>query len=326
MDGSKLLELDLLDLLACPDCRGELEPPKPKSRASELRCVSCERRFPDSSSGPQLFPSETMTGERWTAWREKQELGKEEYENPDVVETEHFDSIAAKFGRFARPHGVILDVGCGIDGVPTYAREAAETNTFIGLDPLDGADGRDFAFVQGIGEQLPFKDAVFEYALSATCLDHAADPKQVLAELRRVLKPDGTLAVWIGVVDDRYFDTMHGQPLSSVLVDPITRARVGELVRKRQFHALAAGAWHVLVEVPFKRVLTRIRRNVDRQRLTAEVFAERMRYHFEFFREPEVIALLQQSGYSVVRKHLIKDAAHGNSLFVLARPVAGAAA
>lgn len=49
------------------------------------------------------------------------------------------------------------------------------------------------AVVDGRAEELPFEEASFDAAVSAFALCTVADPAAALAELRRVLVPDGTL-------------------------------------------------------------------------------------------------------------------------------------
>jgi ubiquinone/menaquinone biosynthesis C-methylase UbiE len=47
--------------------------------------------------------------------------------------------------------------------------------------------------VSGTGESLPFPDESFDIVYSANVLEHTADPKRVLTEAMRVLKPGGLL-------------------------------------------------------------------------------------------------------------------------------------
>jgi SAM-dependent methyltransferase len=49
--------------------------------------------------------------------------------------------------------------------------------------------------VRGIAEQLPFGDRLFERVLCESALDHVADPRRAIAEMARVLKPDGQLVI-----------------------------------------------------------------------------------------------------------------------------------
>ena len=51
------------------------------------------------------------------------------------------------------------------------------------------------SFVQGEAEHLPFADASFDCVMSRLAFHHFADPKVVIAEMRRVLKPGGRLVI-----------------------------------------------------------------------------------------------------------------------------------
>ncbi|HVS27999.1 MAG TPA: class I SAM-dependent methyltransferase [Solirubrobacteraceae bacterium] len=53
--------------------------------------------------------------------------------------------------------------------------------------------GRNAEVVRAPAERLPFADDSFDYAVSTLVLCTVSDPDRALAELRRVLKPDGRL-------------------------------------------------------------------------------------------------------------------------------------
>jgi len=53
--------------------------------------------------------------------------------------------------------------------------------------------------VKGIAEALPFPDHSFDYALAVTTLCFVHSPAQMLAEARRVLRPNGALI--LGCID-----------------------------------------------------------------------------------------------------------------------------
>jgi ubiquinone/menaquinone biosynthesis C-methylase UbiE len=63
-----------------------------------------------------------------------------------------------------------------------------------GYLPGDGRD-RSCFFVVGNGMQLPFAAASFDKIICSEVLEHVADYPTMLAEIRRVLKPGGLLAV-----------------------------------------------------------------------------------------------------------------------------------
>ena len=93
--------------------------------------------------------------------------------------------------------GLGLEIGVGT------GRFAAPLGVKFGVDPskamLAYAIKRGIFGVQGIAEALPFKDAVFDYGLVVTTICFVDDPKAMLTEARRILKPGAPLV--IGFVD-----------------------------------------------------------------------------------------------------------------------------
>jgi ubiquinone/menaquinone biosynthesis C-methylase UbiE len=99
------------------------------------------------------------------------------------------------------PTDRLLDVGSG-DGYWTirFAKHVAEA---VGLEPsgdlvqhsqnLHGAPN--VRYEEGFGESLPFPDATFDKVVSVSSVEHFRDPALGLAEMYRVLKPGGRLAI-----------------------------------------------------------------------------------------------------------------------------------
>jgi SAM-dependent methyltransferase len=115
--------------------------------------------------------------------------------------------VTVAFGWFARLKGLVLDVGCGPQRQPSYAREI--DGTLVGIDPLRGEERREFEFVQGVGEYLPFREAVFDRVLFATTLDHMLSPQRALLEASRVTNSSGEIVVWCG--DERTKPAFTGE-------------------------------------------------------------------------------------------------------------------
>jgi ubiquinone/menaquinone biosynthesis C-methylase UbiE len=91
--------------------------------------------------------------------------------------------------------GRVLDLGCGTGrNLPLL-----EGGRSVGLDPsfasLRRARRRSpgTVLVQGSAEALPFRDGVFDTVVSGLVLCSVPDPARGLAEVRRVLRPEGTL-------------------------------------------------------------------------------------------------------------------------------------
>jgi len=93
--------------------------------------------------------------------------------------------------------GLGLEIGVGT------GRFAAPLGVRVGVEPskamLTYAIERGISGIQGIAEALSFKDAVFDYGLVVTTICFVDDPKAMLNEAYRVLKPGAPLV--IGFVD-----------------------------------------------------------------------------------------------------------------------------
>lgn len=104
------------------------------------------------------------------------------------------------------PEAHVLDVGCGVGG---SARLLAATYgcrvTGIDLSPAAVAAATTLSERTGLGERtrfleadalaLPFPDATFDHAWTQHAAMNIADRARLYAELRRVLKPGGRLAI-----------------------------------------------------------------------------------------------------------------------------------
>jgi SAM-dependent methyltransferase len=98
------------------------------------------------------------------------------------------------------PGDVVLDVAAGTGHVSR--RLAPKVRIVVALDATRAMleQGRAQApdnvlFVQGDAERLPFLDDSFDVVVTRFAVHHFEDPAVQLAEMRRVLKPGGHLAV-----------------------------------------------------------------------------------------------------------------------------------
>jgi SAM-dependent methyltransferase len=94
----------------------------------------------------------------------------------------------------------VLDIGCGPVGLIHFLDNAAER---IRIDPLllqyeSRMPLRDPQLsLAGLGESLPLASDSVDIAICFNALDHMQDPGAALAEIRRVLRPEGTLLLMI---------------------------------------------------------------------------------------------------------------------------------
>jgi SAM-dependent methyltransferase len=86
------------------------------------------------------------------------------------------------------PTGRVLDLGCGVGH--SYAELAPRETVGVDLDPHALA-GQDRETHVADMRRLPFGPATFASVLSVQSIEHVPDPESVLAEVARVLTPDG---------------------------------------------------------------------------------------------------------------------------------------
>jgi SAM-dependent methyltransferase len=116
-----------------------------------------------------------------------------------------FDGIAADVAGAAPRGARVLEVGSGPGHLSIrLAQQHGLDVTGLDLDPAMVEHARANAaradakptFVAGDVASLPFPDGSFDLVVSTMSMHHWADPEQGLAEIGRVLRPDGKTLVW----------------------------------------------------------------------------------------------------------------------------------
>ncbi|MCE5282425.1 MAG: class I SAM-dependent methyltransferase [Deltaproteobacteria bacterium] len=101
----------------------------------------------------------------------------------------------------------VLEVGCGFGLFVFVTRRDYGCDT-VGIEPAERGFDTSYALarqiaaeygmpaeavINGKGEKIPFPDGTFDIVFSSTVLEHTEDPRAVLRESLRVLKPGGFL-------------------------------------------------------------------------------------------------------------------------------------
>lgn len=120
-----------------------------------------------------------------------------------------------------RPGQIVVDVGCGTGAAARYAAAAlGPAGRVIGVDVNRGmievarsrppAQGAPIEWYQESAYQLPFPDQTADVVMCAQTLQFLTDRHQALAEMRRILRPGGRLAVslWRPLDENPYFQAL----------------------------------------------------------------------------------------------------------------------
>src|SRR3954447_21739146 len=196
---------ELADRLVCPDTgaalrlaagsvgddgqvqQGRLEPPSGRS----YPIVEGIPRFVAIESYASTF------GVQWRRWATTQL----DSINGTRIFRKRFERY---FGDPARLEGLsVLDAGCGagafLDVVAPYAERLVGVDLSRSVEPAF-ASMRAYTnvdVVQGDLAKLPFPDGAFDYVFCIGVLQHTPDPPAIVRSLARVVRPGGTLAVWM---------------------------------------------------------------------------------------------------------------------------------
>ena len=134
----------------------------------------------------------------------------------------------------ASPGERILDLGCGAGGLcRALAALVAPDGRVVGVDRAPAAvdlatrlsaveDPTILTFACADGHDLPFADQSFDAVVCISVLEFCEDPRQVLAQVRRVLRPGGRLLVANSDEDTRVYnggDRELGRRIARAIAD-----------------------------------------------------------------------------------------------------------
>jgi SAM-dependent methyltransferase len=165
------------------------------------------------------------------------------------------DSPEAFFEPFAPTHGLnVLDVGCGTGDLLRLLAPLVAPGRAIGIDLSEtmiaeansrsGPSSSNLSFVRGDVFNLQFEDGAFERVMANQVLVHLPSPWSALAEMCRVLAPDGMISItemdWGTMVVEsshrelsRRFTQLTCDGLRNGLIARELSGRLGELGFKR---------------------------------------------------------------------------------------------
>ncbi|MDZ4746555.1 MAG: class I SAM-dependent methyltransferase [bacterium] len=136
-------------------------------------------------------------------WEKAQKYEKSWWDNRKaVLDLNYFKTYSREVNEFMPPGTVtkttaILEIGCGPAGTVTDL----DSDDKHAIDPLvsfystvpEFVAARDprTHYYTARGEELPFPDSRFDLVIMDNVLDHGQEPLQIIAEMKRVIKPGG---------------------------------------------------------------------------------------------------------------------------------------
>lgn len=117
-------------------------------------------------------------------------------------ENRHFEEMTSLYKIDGETK--VLDVGCGIATVLNIVKGKK-----YGIDPLADEYKKIYAYPEemniqkGSGENVPFPDSDFDVVFCSNVLDHVTDPRKVIDEIYRVLKPKGHFNLIVELFKER---------------------------------------------------------------------------------------------------------------------------
>jgi ubiquinone/menaquinone biosynthesis C-methylase UbiE/uncharacterized protein YbaR (Trm112 family) len=209
----------LVDLLACPECRGSIELAEVNEEnevrvvRGRLRCTSCEKRYPIEKGVPRLVKVADDVAEvcrrfsfQWLSrWNGQFESNSRCYGfNDDVYIGWVNEQLQCR--RVPKPGEWMLDAGCGSGEKTAVLARINPKQNVVGLDLGVASQEKAIArfghmtnldYVQGNIMEPPFKSRQFDYGMSLGVLHHTNNTRQAFASFRQLLKKDTTCVIWI---------------------------------------------------------------------------------------------------------------------------------
>jgi SAM-dependent methyltransferase len=216
------MNLEHLNLLACPACHQPLECVRSDSTAAAgtvtdgvLACTQCRRQYPVIGGVPRFVPRENYASGFGLEWTKHARTQYDSYSGIPASEQRFF-------GQTGWPRNlageVILEVGSGSG---RFTEQAAQTGaTVVSLDYSYAVDAnfasngarRNVLIVQADVFAMPFRPHSFDRVFCFGMLQHTPSPARAFAALPSALKPGGALCAdiykvsfWRTIVQTKYW-------------------------------------------------------------------------------------------------------------------------
>jgi len=189
------LPADVLAILRCPRCGRNLS-----GHGDGLVCAACAASYPLVNGVVRFAGSEDYAGSFGFQWAAHARTQLDDEEN-------HESEMAFRSRTGLVPDDLkgklVLDVGCGIGRFAEVASRwgaqvvGVDLSTAAEVAAQNLADRANVTIFQADVFSLPFAPASFDYIYSIGVLHHTPNCELAFKALPRLLKPGGTIVVWL---------------------------------------------------------------------------------------------------------------------------------
>jgi SAM-dependent methyltransferase len=234
--------MELQEIVACPKCRNKLSATGPGWTCTNPACTCGRVGFPYAGGQPVLVDFERSVLRREDYGEvppgQPRELDRSG-SSPGIVgrfrtlvfgrnhvsEKKSTDLLCALKQRAARARLLIIGGGEPGEGTARFYDDPSVETVAISVFP-----SRYASFLTD-PQQLPFIDGVFDGVWVQATLEHAIEPRQVIEEMRRVLKPGGVI----------FAETLFMMPVHEGARDFVRYTLAGHRWQFRDFEPLDIG-------------------------------------------------------------------------------------
>lgn len=185
-------------ILLCPGCRAVL--PAQSGWAADHIACACGQRVPIVRGIPRFVPDDQYVGSFSFEWRTH---ATTQLDGDESRESE--EAFRLKTGL--TPGDVqgkrVLDVGCGMgrfsDVVSRWGGNVVSIDLSLAVESAFANLGQrgNVSILQADAFQLPFALESFDIVFSMGVLHHTPDCKRAFESILPLLKPGGTIAIWV---------------------------------------------------------------------------------------------------------------------------------
>ena len=174
----------LRQALRCLDCQGELE-----AVGDTIQCRKCSRQYSKIGNSiifnkPKEFSSEEKNNTDSLVFKIKNQFKK----SPKLFTLLHHliypvvGKSSKKFVKSLPPGALIINLGSGVMSISPRV---------IDVDYVPYAN----VSIVADAHQLPFKNESVDAVIAEHLLEHLSDPDKAVAEVKRILKPNGLIYI-----------------------------------------------------------------------------------------------------------------------------------